>query len=117
MTLWVQPGERAYNPDALKTAQLVQADLARLGIRVTITQLKWSIMRTQLREGRHDGVIMGWAADTADPDNILRPLLSCDAAHQGGLNISAWCNPQFDRLLDDALTTRRLSQRVQDYLV
>jgi len=115
MTLWVQPGERAYNPDALKTAQLVQADLARLGIRVTITQLKWSIMRTQLREGRHDGVIMGWAADTADPDNILRPLLSCDAAHQGGLNISAWCNPQFDRLLDDALTTRRLSQRVQDY--
>ena len=58
---------------------------------------------------------MGWAADTADPDNILRPLLSCGAAHQGGLNISAWCNPKFDRLLDDALTTRRLSQRVQDY--
>ncbi len=115
MSLWVESSERAYNPDALKTAQLIQSDLAKLGIQVKIERLKWSILRSRLGEGRHDGVILGWAADTADPDNFLRPLLSCNAARQGGINVSAWCDPRFERLLNHGLTTRGQAQRLQYY--
>ena len=115
MTLWVQPSAQAYNPNAQKTAQLIQSDLAKLGIQVRLVQLRWPLMQSLLQEGRHDAVIMGWSADTADPDSFFRPLLSCPADnHQGG-NFSGWCQPQFDRLLAQAIGTTRMARRIAAY--
>ena len=115
MNLWIPAGAKPYNPDALKTAQLIQADLAKIGIKVTFTQMRWPQMRTQLREGRHDALLFGWSADTSDPDNFFRPLLSCGAISTQGYNFSRWCDHHFDDLLDQAAATPHLGSRIEAY--
>lgn len=115
LTLWVQPIPRTYNPDASKTAQLLQGDLARIGINVRVIETRWTVMRANLKEGKHDMALLAWAADNADPDNFLRPLLSCEAMKNGGNNYSGWCNDDFDSHLDNSLATQRLSQRIFEY--
>ncbi len=72
-------------------------------------------MRANLKEGKHDMALLAWAADNADPDNFLRPLLSCEAMKNGGNNYSGWCNDDFDSHLDNSLATQRLSQRIFEY--
>lgn len=111
LTLWVQPIARTYNPDASKTAQLIQGDLARIGIDVQIIEPRWSYMRERLIAGEHDLALLGWVADNDDPDNFLRPLLSCNALN----NFSGWCNSEFDATLDNGLSTQRLSDRIEQY--
>lgn len=115
MNLWVQPTARAYNPDVSKTAQLIQGDLARIGIKVKIIQTHWSVMRANLEMKKHDMALLSWAGDSTDPDNFLRPLLSCSAIEDGGNNYSEWCDTRFDNYLDKALATQRTSERMLDY--
>lgn len=115
LTLWVQPIARAYNPDASKTAQLILGNLARVGINVQIIETRWMVMKAKLQEGKHDMALLAWTADNADPDNFLRPLLSCEALKNGGNNYSSWCNDEFDSHLNKALATQRLSQRIFEY--
>lgn len=115
MTLWVQPANQTYNPNAQKTAQLIQSDLAKLGIEVQVAQLRGTLIQILLQEGRHDAVVMGWNADTADPDSFFRPLLSCQDSGEKGANYSRWCEPAFDRLLEQAITTTRMAQRIEAY--
>ena len=67
------------------------------------------------QEGKHDLALLSWAADNADPDNFLRPLLSCEAMKKDGNNYSDWCNTDFDDHLNKALATQRLSQRIFEY--
>ncbi|MCG6438175.1 ABC transporter substrate-binding protein, partial [Vibrio parahaemolyticus] len=52
--------------------------------------------------------------DTGDPDNFLRPLLSCDS-NRAGLNVAMWCNSDFDFLLDLALEVERPRYRLNLY--
>ena len=115
MTLWVQPSAQAYNPNGQKMAQLIQSDLAKLGIQVRLVQLRWPLMQSLLQEGRHDAVVMGWSADTADPDSFFRPLLGCQADTPHGGNFSGWCKPQFNRLLEQAISTTRMARRIAAY--
>lgn len=115
ITMWVQPAAKTYNPNASKTAQLIRGDLARIGINVQLVETRWLIMRSSLQEGKHDLALLSWAADNADPDNFLRPLLSCEAMKKDGNNYSDWCNPEFDDHLNKALATQRLSQRIFEY--
>src|SRR5690606_26001093 len=79
MTLWAMPVQRAYNPNAQRMAELMQNDLAQVGVRVSIVSFEWNAFRRRLARGEHDSVLIGWTADNADPDNFFRPLLSCGA--------------------------------------
>lgn len=115
MNLWIPTGARPYNPDALKMAQLISSNLANIGIRVKLIQMRWPQMRMLLREGRHDAVLFGWSADTSDPENFFRPLLSCAAISTQGYNFSRWCDRQFDGLLDQASATPYLRSRIEAY--
>lgn len=115
MTIWAMPVQRLYNPNALKMAELIQADLAQIGVNATIVSYEWNTFRRKLTEGEHDSVLIGWAADNADPDNFFRPLLSC-AALESGSNRAQWCDPVFDRILNQALLTDDQLQRRSFYL-
>ncbi|WP_371186271.1 ABC transporter substrate-binding protein [Thalassotalea maritima] len=112
--LWAMPVQRAYNPNALKMAKLIQADLADVGIRVNIVTYEWSTFLKRLAQGEHQSVLIGWSADHPDPDNFFSPLLSC-AAVDTGSNRAFWCDQQFDRLLADALLDSDLVTRKQRY--
>ncbi|MGY6037238.1 ABC transporter substrate-binding protein SapA [Aeromonas sp. AE23HZ002T15] len=114
MQVLVQPGARPYNPDGLKTAQLMRSDLAKIGVKLKIVQQAWPVIETRLAKGQYDSLLSGWVADNADPDNFFRQLLSCAAVERGN-NYSRWCSPAFDQLLDDAVTTPQLAFRLRNY--
>jgi dipeptide transport system substrate-binding protein len=52
--------------------------------------------------------LFGWTGDNGDPDNFLNLLLGCTSARPGGNNVAKWCDPGYDRLIDEA---RRISDR------
>jgi cationic peptide transport system substrate-binding protein len=110
LTMWVPLEPEAYNPSPRKTAELLQASFADIGIKLELlTSDRFS--RTELSQiANIDLILTGWNASTGDPDNFLRPLLSCDA-EQAGLNVSMWCNPDFDFLLDLAKETSQVRYR------
>lgn len=101
MTIWAPQVQRGYNPNAVKTAELMQADLAKIGVRVKIVTFEWATFRKRLVNGDHDSVIIGWSADTSDPDTFLRLTLSC-ASKSSGSNRAFWCNDEFDDLISSA---------------
>ncbi|WP_205695405.1 ABC transporter substrate-binding protein SapA [Corallincola luteus] len=112
--LWAPPVPRVYNPSPLKMAQLIKADLKKVGVTAEIVSYDWQTFRRHLQAGRHDATLLGWMADTADPDNFFRPLLTCQALSYG-TNRAQWCDFEFDRLLNSALETPSRIQRKAYY--
>ncbi len=112
--LWVPIVSQSYNPSPLKTAELIQADLAQIGIRVIIVPVEGRFQEARLMEMNHDLTLSGWSTDSNDPDSFFRPVLSCAAIHSQ-TNYAHWCNPAFDGLLHQALLSQQLSQRIDYY--
>jgi len=115
MNLWALPIQRAYNPDAITMAKLIQADLKKIGVEVLIeNSLDMGSFLEQLSKGEHQSVLLGWSADHPDPDNFFTPLLSCSSAESGN-NRTFWCNEDFDDFLQQALETTNVTQRKRFY--
>jgi dipeptide transport system substrate-binding protein len=100
--LWYMPVSRPYNPDAKRVAEMIQADLAEIGVRADLVTKEWAEYRTALQNGEHSMALYGWTGDNGDPDNFLYVLLGCTAARLGGNNVSRWCNEDFDALVTRA---------------
>ena len=114
MTLWAMPVSRIYNPNARKMAELIQSDLKAIGISAQIIEYEWNTFVERIGKHEHDSVLLGWAADTPDPDNFFSPLLSCTATFSGK-NPANWCHPEFDLLLTQALDTTDIALRKTYY--
>ncbi len=111
MDLWAMPVQRAYNPDAVTMAKLIQADLQKIGVEVDIvSDYEWSTFLRKISEGEHQSVLLGWSADHPDPDNFFSTLLSCTSAVTGS-NRTFWCNQEFDQLIQSALQTDNIHNR------
>lgn len=100
--LWVSPVQRPYNPNARRMAELIQADLAGIGVTVEIQSFEWGEYRQRLMRGEQQMAIFGWTGDNGDPDNFLHVMLGCDAAGIGGNNVAKWCFQPFDELVTKA---------------
>ena len=114
MNVWAIPVERAYNPNAIKMAELIQGYLQEVGVRVNIVSYKWTTFRERLSLGLHDSVLIGWSADNGDPDNFYRPLLSCSAI-ESGTNRAMWCSEEYDQLINKALEYTDIQERAYFY--
>lgn len=115
MDLWAMPVQRAYNPDAVTMAKLIQADLQKIGVKVDIVNdYEWSTFLRRISEGEHQSVLLGWSADHPDPDNFFSTLLSCASAVTGS-NRTFWCNQEFDELIQSALQTDNINKRKAFY--
>ncbi len=114
LNLWVPSASQSWNPSPLKTAELIQADLAQVGVKVTIVQVEGRFQEARLMENNHDLTLTGWATDSNDPDSFFRPLLSC-AAIASQTNFAHWCNSAFDELLHKALLSQQLANRIDYY--
>lgn len=110
MNIWAMPVQRAYNPNAMKMAQLMRSYLAEVGVTVNIVSYDWARFRENLTLGMHDSVLIGWSADNGDPDNFYRPLLTCSAI-PSGTNRARWCNEDYDTLIESALKTDNANER------
>ena len=101
LSIWTRPGGGPTNPNPGIGAQMLQADLAAIGIQADIRVFEWGELIKRAKNGEHDLVFMGWAGDNGDPDNFLTPNLSCAAA-KSGENQAGWCDEQFDDLIRQA---------------
>ncbi|NTS77814.1 ABC transporter substrate-binding protein [Catenovulum sp. SM1970] len=114
MNIWAMPTERPYNPNALKMAELISQDLEQIGIKVNVVSFEWTTFRRALSESKHDTVLIGWSADTPDPDSFFSPILSCSATIVGA-NRSVWCNQEFDDQIRLALNAKDQRARRKHY--
>lgn len=113
-TLWWLPITRAYNPNGKKMAEMMQADLAKVGIKANLVSFDWSTYLAKARNGEHQMIQMGWIGDNGDPDNFLSVLLGCAAVDQGS-NYARWCNKKYQKLIDDARKTPDQKKRTKLY--
>ena len=81
------PVQRPYNPNARRIAELMQADLAKVGVTAEIKSFEWGEYRKRMQNGEHQMGMLGWTGDNGDPDNFLATLLGCDAAKTNGSNV------------------------------
>lgn len=114
LRLVVPSASQAWNPSPLKTAELLQADLAQVGVKVSIAPVEGRFQEAQLMAMNHDLTLTGWATDSNDPDSFFRPLLSC-AAIRSQTNYAHWCSPGFDETLQKALLSQQLAGRIENY--
>jgi dipeptide transport system substrate-binding protein len=114
LKLWAMPVARAYNPDGKKSAEMIKADLAKIGVEATIVTFDWGdYLHRSSAKDRDGAVLLGWTGDNGDPDNFLAELLSCDAV--GTSNRAEWCNQAFQDLIVKAKATTDPAARADLY--
>lgn len=99
--LWTLPVSRPYLPNGKKLGELMQADLAKVGVKVKLVTFDWPQYLEKSKKGDHQMIQFGWTGDNGDPDNFMNVLLGC-AAVQAGSNYARWCHKEFDTLLQQA---------------
>jgi len=95
--------------DGRRAAELMQADWARIGVKVRVQMMEWGEMLRRTGAGEHDITFLNWAGD-GDPDSFFNPNLSCEGVSAGN-NKSRWCNKAFDALLARARANYDQGQR------
>jgi dipeptide transport system substrate-binding protein len=110
--LWAMPVQRPYNPNAKRIAELMQADLAKIGVKAEIKSFEWGEYRKRLQAGEHQMGMLGWTGDNGDPDNFLYTLLGCASAKSvSGSNISKFCYQPYEDLVVKAKTVTKQADR------
>ena len=114
MKIWAMPVSRPYMLNARRAAELLQADFAKVGVKVEIVSMEWAeYLKETSNKDRDGAVILGWGGDNGDPDNFLDTLLSCTAV--GTNNRAQWCDKEFDALVKKAKMTTDQAERTKLY--
>jgi dipeptide transport system substrate-binding protein len=114
--LWWMPVQRPYNPNAQRMAEMMQADLAKVGINAKLVSYEWGEYRKRLQAGEHQMGLLGWTGDNGDPDNFLAVLLGCNKEGvPNGNNIPKWCNAKFQEDITRAVQITDIAERTKLY--
>ncbi len=113
--LWAMPVQRPYNPNAKRIAELMQADLAKVGVKAEIKSFEWGEYRKRMQNGEHQMGMLGWTGDNGDPDNFLNTLLGCASAKSNGSNVAKFCYKPFDDLVLKAKQVTNPAERTKLY--
>ena len=113
--LWAMPVQRPYNPNAKRIAELMQADLAKVGVKAEIKSFEWGEYRKRMQSGEHQMGMLGWTGDNGDPDNFLNTLLGCSSAKQNGSNVAKFCYKPFEDLVQKAKVVSDVGERTKLY--
>ena len=85
------------------SAEILQRQLARAGIRMKIRVIEWSTFLKQFVDKHNfDAVILGWTL-SPDPDNY--GIWHSSQRKEGQYNFVGYDNPEVDRLLEEGRTT------------
>jgi dipeptide transport system substrate-binding protein len=112
--LWYMPVQRPYNSNAKRIAEMMQSDLAKIGVNAKLVTYEWGEYVKRAQAGDPMTVQLGWTGDNGDPDNFFY-LRGCSAAGTGGQNVTGWCNKDFDEMLAKARRTADVKARTKLY--
>ncbi len=114
--LWAMPVQRPYNPNAKRIAELMQADLVKVGVTAEIKSFEWGEYRKRMQAGEHQMGMLGWTGDNGDPDNFLYTLLGCASAQSSsGSNIAKFCYQPYEEVVLKAKTVTNQAERTKLY--
>jgi dipeptide transport system substrate-binding protein len=112
--LWYMPVQRPYNPNGKRIGEMMQADLAKIGVNAKLVTYEWGEYRKRLSNGEHVTGQYGWTGDNGDPDNFFF-LRSCPDEKPAANNATKWCNAEFDELLVKARVISDQAERAKLY--
>lgn len=106
------------NQERIRVAQVVQAQLEKLGINVVLNQMEWGAFLAETAKPADESItdlfLLGWTTVTADADYGLYPLFHTSAWGAAG-NRSFFSNPRVDELLDLGRSSIDQNVRLQAY--
>ncbi|MFC0266721.1 ABC transporter substrate-binding protein [Kushneria aurantia] len=115
MKIWAMPVQRPYMPNARRTAELMQADLQKIGVDAQIVTYEWGEYLQRAADKNHEGaIILGWTGDNGDPDNFMGTLLSCAGVGTSN-NVAEWCYEPYEKLIQKARTLSDQDERAKLY--
>jgi dipeptide transport system substrate-binding protein len=88
--LWAIPVVRAYMPNGRRTAEMIQADWAKIGVTANITTYEWGEYLKRSRAGEPSVGMLGNTWDYPDPSEILLGWI-CNNPSNG----AHWCNQTY----------------------
>jgi peptide/nickel transport system substrate-binding protein len=86
--------------------ELIQAMAGEAGFEVTLRPTEFAASQKEAQAGNFEANQIGWSG-RVDPDGNIHQFVTC----QGGLNDSKYCNPEVDRLLNEARATNDEGKR------
>jgi peptide/nickel transport system substrate-binding protein len=98
--LYTMDTPRTYMPAPETVARIIQHNLRDVGMDIEVVKedMDTHVRRTQ--EGQHDLCLLGWTADTGDPDNFLYVLFDQENAEPGSArNVSFYKNAELHGIL------------------
>jgi peptide/nickel transport system substrate-binding protein len=113
--LLVADAPRPYNPDPIGLARALAAALGGIGVAVRIDRAaSWGAFLERATRGDYDMAVMGWQADTPDPNDFLSVLLGSEFV--GATNRSRYRSPAMDILLKQGRRGDDQRERTASYL-
>lgn len=113
-TLMVVDVPRPYLPTPRVVADRIRQSLGEVGIRLKVREVpSWAEYVGAGSRGDYDLAVLGWQADTTDPNDFLSALLESDAV--GTTNRSRFRSPAMDTLLERARRSGDPQQRLTAY--
>ncbi len=118
LTLTIAP--QIVNGSSL-VAAVIQEDLRRIGVRVTIKKVPSAMFYAGaaqggiLASGRYQLAYDAWWVLGSDPDDSWN--MACDQIPPAGLNYSFWCDRRADAAIADALANVSRARRKADYAI
>jgi peptide/nickel transport system substrate-binding protein len=105
---------RPYLPAPREVAARVRQDLAAVGVRTRVRQAtSWSDYLARATRGEYDLCLLGWQADTLDPNDFLASLLGSESV--GTTNRSRYRSAEMDAVLTRARRARDTRERARLY--
>jgi dipeptide transport system substrate-binding protein len=108
------PVPRPYNPNGKRIGEMMQADLAKIGVNAKLVTYEWGEYRKRAQNAEDTTAQLGWTGDNGDPDNFFF-LDGCVDGKPASNNIPKWCNAEFNDLLAKARTLSDQGERAKLY--
>jgi dipeptide transport system substrate-binding protein len=109
--LWAIPVVRAYMPNGRRTAEMIQADWAKVGVTANIVTYEWGEYLKRSRAGEPSVGMLGGTWDYPDPSEILLGFV-CDSPG----NAIHWCNKAYTDAVLKANVVSSQAERAQLYV-
>ena len=103
---------------APQIAEQIQSDLGKIGVKVKLAPVSGDVMSSagygiSPVDKKNDLILQGWVQDYVDAQDWYQ-LFTC-ANVDAGLNDSNFCDPEYDKIYDRALTTVDSDKRFEVY--
>jgi peptide/nickel transport system substrate-binding protein len=98
------------SPIVAQVMQMIQAMVAEAGFEVSLKQMEFATLLDQETAGNYQMARTDWSG-RVDPDGNIHQFMTC----KGGLNDVKYCNPDVDKLLNEARQSTDNAVRKQKY--